>query len=216
MDRGVVDAYLAQLRRCLPAQAFERVESRVSAGLGVSVAYYAGLPLRVADLNPSDRAEARTGAVGLPVIQPAIESWIELFARMLSLGYVPYAYWNKGWGACVDKGNACVNGGFADLLTLVALGTIPSDRILRASVWSSVNMLVETVATFWTVTRGGTADDEVKGLVGLYVRQQLRLAIDRLVAAGHSPDIRVRACLAVDSLQELAQQTGPIAPDSSV
>ena len=211
MDREVVDRYLAQLKHALPAQALERVEQRARAGLGVAVYYYEGLPLRVSDLQRGGDGSTPI-ATDLSALSTVIGSWVELFARMLSLGYVPFAHWNKGWGACVDRGNACVNGGFADLLTLVSLTTMPSERVLRASVWSSVNLLIETVTTLWAVSRGAVDDEEVKTLVGLYVRQQLLERVAQIEAAGHAFDGRVRTCLSVDSLQDLASLTRPVDP----
>ena len=80
--------------------------------------------------------------------EDTITAWCRLFARLLHLGLMPFAPWNTGRGSCVYPGNACIDGGFADLLMLVPFESIPDDRWFRRSVLASVRLLGHTVSVF--------------------------------------------------------------------
>ena len=139
--------YVDALRRHLPPQAFEQVEARARAGCGVTVSYYPTGPIRVDDFRcwPAPRPGLRiAGAEG----EDTITAWCRLFARLLHLGLMPFAPWNTGRGSSVDPGNACIDGGFADLLMLVPFESIPDDRWFRRSVLASVRLLGHTVSVF--------------------------------------------------------------------
>lgn len=138
-----VDQYLTTLHRYLPVAAIERIEWRVKAGLAIEVYYYPNAPLRVADLPDTGTL---SGDLKMCDAELIVDRWAQLLARLLHLGYMPYAPWNRGLGACIDQGNACVDGGFADLLTLVPFDSIPDSRLFRWSLRASMEMLARTAA----------------------------------------------------------------------
>ena len=145
--------YVSTLRRHLPPQAFERIEGRARAGCGVTMSYYPTAPIRVDDFRvlagttPGLRVAVSDG-------EETITAWCRLFARLLHLGLMPFVPWNTGRGSCVDPGNACIDGGFADLLMLVPFESIPDTDWFRRSVLASVRLLSHTLSVF-AVSIGG-------------------------------------------------------------
>lgn len=82
---------------------------------------------------------------------------------------MPYAPWNKGWGSCLDAGNACLDGGLADLLTLVPFESIPDDRLFQVSLLSSLEVLSQTVVSLCEMlARPGY--DRTRRTTSLYAR----------------------------------------------
>ena len=201
--------YVDALRRRLPPQAFERVETRASAGHGVMVSYYPTAPIRVDDLRvlagatPGIRGAAADG-------EDTITAWCRLFARLLHLGFMPFAPWNKGRGSCVDPGNACIDGGFADLLMLVPYESIPDDRWFRLSLLASVRMLCHTVSVF-SVSLGGQPtsppDPTLDPLTQVFLGPRLLQQIEIQTPVGQSPDARLLSCFRLDTLDALVAAT---------
>jgi hypothetical protein len=201
----VTTSYVDALDRHLTPQAFERVESRALAGCGVSIWYYPTAPIRVDDLrrlaatNPQLRVAPAEG-------EETIALWCRLFARFLQLGFMPYAPWNKGRGSCIDAGNACIDGGFTDLLMLVPFESIPDDRWFRLSLLASARMLSHTVSMF-TVSLGARPaerpDASLDPLSQVFLQPRLLDAIRAETAAGREPDARIVSCFALDGLEGL-------------
>ncbi len=130
--------YIETLRWRLPLQAFERAEARARTGCGVSVWYYPAAPIRVDDLRVLAAADPRLRAAP-EAGEETIAGWCRQFARLLHLGFMPFAPWNASRGSCVDAGSACIDGGFADLSTLVPFESIPDDRWFRRSLDSRIS-----------------------------------------------------------------------------
>ncbi len=201
----VTTGYVDALKRHLTPQAFERVESRALAGCGVSIWYYPTAPIRVDDLrllavtNPHLRVAADEG-------EETITRWCRLFARFLQLGFMPYAPWNRGRGSCVDAGNACIDGGFTDLLMLVPFESIPDDRWFRLSLLASAQMLSNTVSMFTVSLSARPAerpDASLDPLSQAFLRPRLLDAIHAETPADLAPDTRVVSCFSLDSLEDL-------------
>jgi hypothetical protein len=137
----------------------------------MAVFLYQAAPIRVADTMDAEWGAALRQSMGESCnIERTIRRWATVVARLLNLGYVPYAPWNAGWGACVDAGNACIDGGVADLLTLVPCDLFPNDHVLVASVHASVDVLTDSVAKFLAATQNMRQDGVFQPLVRTYVR----------------------------------------------
>ena len=205
----VTTRYVDALRRHLPPQAFERVETRARAGCGVTVSCYPTAPIRVDDLRalaghtPGLRVAAAEA-------EGTITAWCRLFARLLHLGFMPFAPWNKGRGSCVDPGNACLDGGFADLLMLVPFESIPDDRWFRLSVLASLRLLSHTVSVF-AVSIGGhptsPPDPTLDPLTRVFLGPRLLQQIERETPANQSPDARLLSCFRLETLDALVAAT---------
>jgi hypothetical protein len=163
-------------------QAFERIEARLQGGLGVSVSFYGGSPVRVEDLfSRSTWLHEALVPADVSHIERAIDGWVQLFARLLHFGYVPYAQWNYTWGSCVDPGNACVDGGLTDLLTLVSFETLGDIRLFRLSVLASIDILARTTSLLYGTQAHITPDritPNVVSLTAAHLRPRLLRAIE--------------------------------------
>jgi hypothetical protein len=201
--------YVDTLRRHLPPQAFERIETRANAGCGVTVSYYPTAPIRVDDLRV---LSATTPGIGVAAAEgeDTVTAWCRLFARLLHLGYMPFAPWNKGRGSCVDAGNACIDGGFADLLMLVPFESIPDDRWFRLSLLASVTMLRHTIVVFAASLGGAPPTQEypmLEPLTRVFLQPRLLEQIEAENPTTQRPDARILSCFRLDALDALVAAT---------
>ena len=206
--------YIEILRWRLPRQAFERAELRARGGCGVAVWYYPTAPIRVDDLrflagaNPHLRPAPEAG-------EETITGWCRQFARLLHLGFMPFAPWNAGRGSCVDAGNACIDGGFADLFTLVPFESIPDDRWFRRSLLDSVRRLSDTVSVF-AVSLGarptGPPDPSLDALTRVFLGPRLLAHLETEMPAGAGLDSRISSCFRLDRLEELVAASAESPP----
>lgn len=144
---GDTARYVETLRWHLPRPAFERAEACARAGCGVSVWYCPAAPICVDDLQRLAAADPHLRP-GPEAGEETIAGWCRQFARLLHLGFMPFAPWNAGRGSCVDAGSACLDGGFADLSALVPFESMPDDGWFRRSLLDSIERLSHTVSVF--------------------------------------------------------------------
>ncbi len=206
--------YIETLRWRLPRQAFERAEARVRKGCGVSVWHYPAAPIRVDDLRilaaaaPHLRAAPEAG-------EETIAGWCRQFSRLLHLGFMPFAPWNAGRGSCVDPGSACIDGGFADLFTLVPFDSIPDDRWFRRSLLDSVRRLSQTVSVF-AVSLGaepaGPPDPSLDSLTRVFLGPRLLEHLETEMPAGAALDSRISSCFRLDRLEDLVAASAEAPP----
>jgi hypothetical protein len=124
-----------------------------------------------------------------------LDKWTRLLSEMLCLDVMPYAPWHKGMGACVDVGNACIDGGFNDLLTLVAFDAIPSEGLFRASLDTSITLLAETISAMAAASLGipPAADADSATLAVEFVKAKLRENVLGIRQAGFVIDSRLNS-----------------------
>jgi len=185
------------LRSKLPAEAMRRIKSRLAAGIGVEVYYYPGIPMRVADLAPHKNPEAASQRFDPEAVIGVISRWAALFSEMVCLDHMPYAPWNHGMGACSDAGNACIDGGFSDLLTLVPFGAIATNALFSASLTSSIKIVAETAIRFVQASLEipASPDPEAQAMVERYFRKRLLEEVDACENAGIPIDAMLKDCL---------------------
>ena len=138
-------ACAAVLRQKLSAPAFQRIEALLSDGLAVYVYHYPAAPVR----------SNYWGGMGSPELteyvqkhfdeRMAISRWAQLLVRLLYLGYLPYSVRNEGLGACMDFGNATLDGGFCDPDSIMPIAECPDDEFFREGLIQSVLHLQNTV-----------------------------------------------------------------------
>jgi hypothetical protein len=170
-----VESYREVVRARLSADAFSRIDAKVRGGLGVEVYYYPSLPIRVADLPELD-VKAFSAVSSAETLKATFDAWIQLMAELLGLGYMPSAPWNRGMGGYVDPGNACIDGGFNDLVTIVPFDSIPSEYLFWRSLRQSIQMLAHSVAAMCvavTETRAPLPSEPPAAAVE-YVTEELR------------------------------------------
>ena len=200
-----VQRYEAIVRARLSAAAFKRIEAKVADGLGIEVYYYPTLPVRAADLYVPDVKAAFRSDLRADVLDGTFNNWIRLLAEMLHLGYMPFAPWNHGMGACVDPGNACIDGGFHDLLTLVPFTSIPNEHLFWRSLSTSIQMLASTVIAMSSVAsdvKSSSQSDPI-GVALAYVMERLRAHIRSDRCNRHPVDSRLLRFFDAPSVEDV-------------
>ncbi len=197
--------YVEALRWRLPEPAFERAAARAHAGCGVSVWYYPTAPIRVDDLQRLAAADPQLQAA--PEAGDAtVAGWCRQFARLLHLGFMPFAPWNAVRGSCVDPASACIDGGFTDLSTLVPFESIPDDGWFRRCLLDSTRRLAQTVAVFTDALGVRPAASRALDLDWLnlaFVSPRLLDQLRREAPAGTTLDWRVSSCFRLDRLDDV-------------
>jgi hypothetical protein len=155
---AVVDNVLAELRPRLRGRAWDVVELGARAGLGVYVYYYPTVPIRLSALAAPDAArgvDVRPRLTRIGGARAAVDGWLGLTARLLALGFVPKDPATLVTGDCLQVQNAVLDGGFADVESLIAASAL-DDRALRDAVRRTVHELALTVTRLllglWTST----------------------------------------------------------------
>ena len=99
-----------------------------------------------------------------------------------------------------------IDGGFADLLTLVPVAEVPDDRVLRLSVLSSLEMLSQTVVALLGRAAPGFAglgDTSLAPTSANLMRRDLLTALRAERDAGRPADPRLIECLGPANVAEL-------------
>jgi hypothetical protein len=142
------EACIALLREKLSQSAFERIDPLLQKGLAIYVYYYPSPPIRANFM----------GDLGMPGFglfsekkhdeHSVVSKWAQLLIRLLYLGYLPYNVRNDGLGACMDFGNAAVDGGFCDPDSIIAVDGRADDEFFYESVIQSFKIFQNTVERF--------------------------------------------------------------------
>jgi hypothetical protein len=171
-----VERYRGLVRARLSPATFSRIEAKVAGGLGVEVYYYPTPPVRAADLLVMDARKGFRAVLSPEALEATFSGWIRLMADLLALGYMPYAPWNHGMGGCVDPGNTCIDGGFNDLLTIVAFDSIPGEHLFWRGLGQSIQMLAGSVVAMCAAASdtGAPSLPEPPAAAVTYVTEGLR------------------------------------------
>ena len=138
------DACITLLRKKLSQSAFERIGPLVREGLAIYIYYYPSPPVRANYLS-----ELRTPQFK-QFVEPAADEgltilhWTRLLIRLLYLGYLPYSVRNEGLGACMDFGNAALDGGFCDPDSIIPIDTKVDDELFCESVVQTLRIFQST------------------------------------------------------------------------
>lgn len=147
----VVAAAAAALHPHLAERTRPIVAQALAEGLGAYAYFYPMIPYRLWHLTVRDavaggyqaRQAAMAGHLDARVI---VERWIELVARMLACGFVPKDPGALPTGDCLQPQNAIIDGGFADVESLV-----PSAGLDERALADAVRRTLAELAT--TITR---------------------------------------------------------------
>jgi hypothetical protein len=113
--------------------------------LGVYAYVYPTLPIRLVEVHAQEVTRRRELAVRREQIaslapERVFESWLELAAQLLALGFLAKDPTSVTTGDCLQVQNLVLDGGFADAASLVPTSQL-SDRALRDSVRRAVHEL---------------------------------------------------------------------------
>lgn len=172
------EACTAILRHKLSSSAFDRIEPLLQNGLAIYVYYYPSAPVRA----------NYWGDMAVPQLKQFIEQtldedkvvadWVRLLIRLLYLGYLPYSVRNEGLGACMDFGNAALDGGFCDPDSIVPIESSFDDEFFRESVIQSFANLRNTVRMLLRISEVSVLYPTIEEFVcGQYIQQLLTAAL---------------------------------------
>jgi hypothetical protein len=186
----------------------------LASGLAVLVYAYPGLPIRVRDLDYTDRGrDLRQRLLTLirDLGDPAavIEGWVTLFARLLHLGFVPGTLAALHTGLPCQLQNACLDGGMVDMDAVTPIAEL-DDTALQAALQLSTDALIDTVRALLIGAcdpargEGGPVRVDTHQ-IGAFVLAAVRRALAR---EGASADRVVQFYEPADSLAELFERLG--------
>jgi hypothetical protein len=142
----------AELGRRLSPAALAIAERGLERGLGLYVYHYPGPPVRLAHL-PLAHAEgiglgSRLRELGeILDWRETAEGWMDLAARMMRLGFLPKSPASLLSGDCLQFQNAVLDGGLADLDSVVHVDAVKSERELRDVLRRSLLELQKSILT---------------------------------------------------------------------
>lgn len=155
----LAEAYLTVLRPFLSdrgqVSALKRTEQLVREGLGIYAYYYPGLPIRAAHAVgsfPFTQGRGKPELTGTDAfdLDRAIEGWLDLFADMLAVSYLPTAVLHTG--NCMQIQNLVIDGGACDLDSLEPMSRVKNDRDFLGALYYSVSTLADSIGSL--VARG--------------------------------------------------------------
>jgi hypothetical protein len=111
-----------------------KIEMLAGAGLGAYVYWYPSLPLRAADFQVS-----RTSAISMS------DGWIGLASRLLRAGFLPTTAHSLGRGQCCDPRNSVIDGGFADLGSVIPVEEVRARRDVFIAAQMTIWHIAETI-----------------------------------------------------------------------
>jgi hypothetical protein len=194
MTAEQVARYEEVIRSRISADAFKKCKNKLADGLGVEVYYYPKLPVRVADLFFGNTRETFEEDILPNKIETVFQEWALLFSDILCLDYMPYAPWHRGMGGCCDRGNACIDGGFNDLLTLVPFNAIPNDVLFQRCLLASIRMLAESMEAMAaaSIRMPVAVESDAKHIAATFIAERLREHVSATERDGHVVDSRLR------------------------
>ncbi len=202
---GVADKVLAELRPRLRGRAWDVVELNArapgSASTSITIRRCPCGSRTSRSPTPSAGARRARGA------RPILEGWLDVTARLLALGFVPKDPATVVTGDCLQVQNAVLDGGFADVESLIA-SSLLDDRALRDAVRRTVHELAVTATRLLLGLWVSTVDmrDRLPDIHAVVWN-----ALAERLAAEAPTDERIAAILAsrrpaYDALVELLEQ----------
>jgi hypothetical protein len=198
-----------QVHRLLAARlstaAMERIAPMLAGGLGVYAYFYPTAPVRASFWGGGGSPKLSEHVKRTFDAEVAVAGWVRLVARLLLLGYLPYSVRNEGLGACMDTGNATIDGGFCDPDSILAMRACPDDEFFRQSLIESLSLLATTVQAL--LTGGAAGRDLYPGIeafaISRYLCRQLERALETESRPGLTLDPRVKQLLSPEAFGDL-------------
>jgi hypothetical protein len=144
----VVKKYLEILEPFLASRSKELLIPLIEKhGLGTIIYFYPYLPTRIRfqlPQNAENFPQRNDYVYGKELEQPGISSMknlIEIVARMLVLGYLPFSFDDHGIGQCIAPQNVTVRGGICDMGSMYPISKVKNDKEFY-QLLSSLNVIL--------------------------------------------------------------------------
>jgi hypothetical protein len=139
------EACSAILADKLSQSAFARISALLDDGLAIYIYYYPSPPVRTNYLSELGTSQFKQFVEYTSDEGITVSHWARLLIRLLYLGYLPYSVRNEGLGACVDFGNAALDGGFCDPDSIIPIDAKIDDEFFCESVIQTLRIFKNTV-----------------------------------------------------------------------
>ncbi len=151
--RERVDNFAEQLLPRLTPRSQAIVRSQLDDGLATLIYHYPQVPLRVAHMHfcyalDNDYQARIHGLCEHLSPRQTLDRWLDLSARILTLGYMPGSIESVGIGHCLEAQNAVVDGGFVDLGSIKAMVDITTQREFMETLMMAFIDLSQTIHKF--------------------------------------------------------------------
>jgi hypothetical protein len=167
------------LRKRLSQSAFDRIEPLLQNGLAIYVYYYPSPPIRANYFGDLGLREFKAFGEKKRDEHSCISRWARLLIRLLYLGYLPYSVRNDGLGACMDFGNASVDGGFCDPDSIVPIDSSVDNEFFSESVIQTFRIFQNTVERFLAIAESTSLYPSIESFAcGQYIDHLLKDAIE--------------------------------------
>jgi hypothetical protein len=203
------DVCASALRLRLSRAAFDRIEPLLDSGLAAYVYYYPAAPVRAnysGDMGSPQFRKFLASKIDEDLI---IRGWVRLLVRLLYLGYLPYSVYNEGLGACMDIGNAALDGGFCDPDSIVEIDSSVDDEFFCEGIVQSFALLQNTVQFLLGLSHSGTLYASIEDFT---CRRYLQHLIDEAIVSERRPGLHLETrfleLLAPRSLADVRLCTG--------
>jgi hypothetical protein len=176
------------LRSTLSAAAFDRIEPLLQGGLAIYVYHYPTSPVRSNYWGDAGTSQFKQFVSAAADEDGMITGWVRLLVRLLYLGYLPYSVRNEGLGACMDFGNAALDGGFCDPDSIVAIDDGMDDEFIRESMIQSLDILLHTVQSTLGLSDAATLYPSIERFA---CRQYVHHLVNGAIASEARPTLRL-------------------------
>ncbi len=174
---------IAALRKQISKPAFERVAPSLRQGLGIYAYYYPGPPVRVHAIGAPWCFLKGQEMLGTPqhIVMKTVPKWIQLYARLLWLGYLPVTPLAWRLGSIFDPNNACLDGGGCDVGTVFPMAEVTDDGFFGQSMLFSFGSLRQSIAAALGLPVGEVPRNYREAMIATCLEDSLRKDIERAV-----------------------------------
>jgi hypothetical protein len=192
------------IRRKLSKPAFERIAHVLKDGLAIYVYHYPSAPIRANYSGDLSMPEFRQFIENSLDEERTVANWTRLLVRLLYLGYLPYSLRNEGLGACMDFGNAALDGGFCDPDSIVAIDVGVDDEFFRESLIQTFRIFQNTVERLLGLSDSPTLYPSIEGFVcWQYIQRLIEGALASETRPGLHLDDRFKTLVAPECISDV-------------
>ena len=183
-------ACAAILRNKLSTSAFDRIDPLLQNGLSIYIYFYPSPPVRANYMGDLGMPQFREFVDKTLDEGSTVSKWAHLLVRLFYLGYLPYSVRNEGLGACMDFGNAALDGGFCDPDSIIAIDAHIDDEFFFESVIQTFKIFQNTVERLLGLSYTSTLYPSAESFACWQYIQQLLM---KAVASEDRPGLRLDA-----------------------
>ena len=113
---------------------WHKIDMLAAGGLGAYVYWYPSVPIRAIQVSPNKQ-----------MAMTMSEAWIDLAARLLRAGFLPTTAYSQHRGHCCDRLNAVIDGGFADMGSVVPVTELSASKDVFIALQMTIWLLTSTI-----------------------------------------------------------------------